>query len=441
MCVDITLWEHMQSTLRSKKATKKAIEYLLFFVGLCLSALMFKTLMIHTDNTQLMDKSLKVLQTGEWTHHGNAATKMGSLPGSFLTVVTTLPMMVWFSPYAAMAGVLLFHILSYLILRNLGFKYVRNFEPLVLVVFYWLNPWRVEEAELYNPGYLFLFSSLYFLCAYKLKDQKSFFYSALLVLCLGFCFQVHFSVLILGISFLFLYFMKQIKVNYWGITTGLVLVALSLLPWFLELQHHQVEAIQTQSDTFIGKNLLLVYPVLKAILYFFRMGSLYCGGHVLAEVQFSWIANETLRQIVTYLSKTIMWTVAVATLLLSFKYFGQFFKTYKKNKTSRNFFDYFLMSMFIGLVGSSGLSPVEFTHWHLILCFPVIMFFIACEPEKYFAQKYVDLWPKRKSLVLAAASIIFIFWNIFASLDSHSHNFKNDYEHDFKIHYNLTQNE
>jgi hypothetical protein len=424
--------------MRNTSLYKNKLELILLLVGIGLSLLMFKTLMIHTDNTQLMDKVMQIKTTGEWVHHGNAATKMGALPGSFLTFVTAVPMMIWFSPYAACVLILLCHLMAYFFLRNIGYKLDTNFNPLLLVIFFWLNPWRVEQSELYNPGYLFLFSVIHLWSLYELHTKpKSFWGSFWLAVGMGFCFQVHFSVLILGISFLYLFFTKKIKVNYLGLASGIFLIGLSLIPWLLQTMAQQNAVLKPTSDTFLGKNLILVYPVLKAIVYFFRMGSVYFGRHIFSEITFDWITIEWLKQGVYYLFHGLKWVLALATLILSFRFFYSQFRNYKKEFKDRPFIDHYLVSLFLGVVGAASLSPVEFNHWHFILCLPAILFFIVLKPQGYFFHA----WDKRKKLILVTTATIFICWNIFASLGSRSHSYLNDYHRDFMKHYNQTSAE
>lgn len=430
MYVVIILWVVMQST----SLFKNKLELSLLVIGIVLSLLMFKTLMIHTDNTQLMDKVMQIKTTGEWVHHGNAATKMGALPGSFLTAVTAVPMMLWFSPYAACAVILLCHLIAYFSLRHIGCKLDSNFNPIYLVIFFWLNPWRVEQSELYNPGYLFLFSVMHLLSLYKLHtNPKSFWASFWLTVGMGFCFQVHFSVLILGVSFLYLFLTKKIKVNYWGITVGLGVVALSLVPWLLQTMAEQQQVLKPASDTYLGKNLVLVYPVIKAAIYFFRMGSVYFGRHIFSEINFDWVTIEWLKLGLFYIFHGFKWVLALVTLVLSFRFFYSHFRNYKKEFSNRPFVDHYLLSLFIGVIGAASLSPVEFNHWHFILCLPAILFFVVLKPEGYF----IKIWSQHKNKILTSVAVVFIFWNIFASLGSRSHSYLNDYHRDFMKHYNL----
>lgn len=402
----------------------------LFITGFFLSMLMFKTLMIHTDNTQLMDKVIKLIQTGEWIHHGNAATKMGALPGSFLTVITALPMLIWFNPYAACAVILLFHVISYFLLRKLGKKlFITDFSPMVFVIFFWLNPWRVEQSELYNPGYLFLFSAVHIYTAYLMHQRKNFWATLAHVLCIGFCFQVHFSVLIIGLSSLYLFFRKKINVNWLGFSAGAVVVILSLIPWLLEKLSGGNESLQTHSGAYLGRNLILVYPVIKSVIYFFRMGSMYFGRHIFSEINFTWITTEYFNLVINFMFHILKWVLAAGSLYFSFKWIGSYLRGVVKIKNEeKSFTEVYFLSLFLGVIGAAALSPVEFNHWHLILVYPVIALYMSV-----FLKPHIQ----SKKYILPVLAIVFIAWNVFAAFGSRSHSIKNDYSRDFYRHYSI----
>lgn len=430
--------ETTSTTLNAKSKNTQLICVFLFFVGICLSLYMFKTLMIHTDNLQMMDKAVKYMTTGEFAHFGNQATKVGSIPGSLLTFLSAVPMKFWPTPYAAMAMILLFHVLSMYFLKKSADLISSSYSLLVLLVFYWLNPWRVEQSELYNPGYLFLFSTVHIYTALNMKE-KNFWATFWNVAAIGFCMQIHFSFLILAFCSLLLFFTRQIKVNWVGFTTGCVVVAASLVPYYLAKFSHQAAGQSldfTKSDAFFGRNLVLVYPVLKAIVYYFRMGSAYFGRHIFSEIRFDWIATDSLRMMVSGLFHALKWLVAVTTLWLSGKamvlFFKEKFKTFKwkkpeipSNQTIR--FENYFYILFISMILTSGLSPVEFNHWHLILCFPAIILFLTLK---------LNVKPK----FIYALAGVFIVWNIFAAMGSRSHSYKNDYQRDFFEHYKTELN-
>ncbi len=400
---------------------------------------MFKTLMLHPDNTQLMDKAVKLVQTNQWTNFGNRSTKVGSIPGTFLTAVTGLPMKVYFSPYSAMALILIFQFISYLLLRKTGFLIQSNFSVIYLGIFFWLNPWRVEQSELYNPAYLFLFSTVHLYTALKMK-HKNFWTTFIHVIAIGLCFQTHFSFIILVIVSLSLFVTKQIRINWKGFSAATVLIILSLIPYVIDkFSSTGVEQNidLTKSDSYLGRNFILVYPVIKSLIYFFRMGSVYFGRHIFSEIQFEWILNDSVRVIVSNIFHVLKWILAAASLIFSFYAIGSFLKKYPwreklklkqslEDNSKQRFLNYFFL-MFISVFVSASLSPVEFNHWHFILCFPAISLFMIFQIQKYNFDKR---W-------IYSVLGLFIVWNIFSALGSRSHSFKNDYEADFFRHYQI----
>ncbi len=402
---------------------------------------MFKTLSVHPDNTQLMDKSVKLVQTNQWTNYGNRSTKVGSIPGSFLTAVTGLPMKIWFSPYAACSVILIFQILSYFLLRRIGFLIHENFSVLLLGIFFWLNPWRVEQSELYNPAYLFLFATIHLYTSLNMK-HKNFWQTFFHVIAIGLCFQTHFSFIILALISSGLFLTKQIKINWRGFAAATGLIILSLIPYLIDrFSNAGVEQNidLTKNDSYLGRNFVLVYPVIKSIIYFFRMGSVYFGRHIFSEISFDWIHSELIRSSVSNLFHITKWILAGFSLLFSFYTIGKFFKNYPwhekfhfKQKINENnqarFSNYFAIT-FVAVFISASLSPVEFNHWHFILCFPVISLFMIFQIQKY----------NLRAVWVYSIIMVFIVWNIFSSLGSRSHSFKNDYERDFKIHYGIVE--
>lgn len=409
-----------------------------------LSTLMFKTLVVHPDNTQLMDKAVKLVQTDEWTHYGNRSTKVGSIPGSFLTAVTGLPMKIYFSPWSAMAVILIFHLFSYFLLRKVGFLIQENLSVLLLLLIFWLNPWRVEQSELYNPAYLFLFATVHLWSALLMK-HKNFWLTFVHVLAVGFCFQTHFSFLILALVSFLMFITGQLKVHWRGFFAGVFVIGLSLVPYVLSRYFNSSGVEENidlaKSDAFLGRNFVLVYPVIKSLIYFFRMGSMYFGRHIFSEIQFEWITNSLLNLIITNVFHVLKWILAAGSLILSFNLIGRFLRkfqwkalfkfnqTLKENPRDR-FLNYFVFT-FVAVFIAASLSPVEFNHWHFILCFPVISLFMVVEIQNQI-QKYKISIRWIWSLVL-----VFILWDVFAALGSRSHSFKNDYETDFYKHYQI----
>lgn len=406
----------------------------LFLLGCLASILFFVTLTLHTDHTQILIKAFKYIDTGVLTHFGNAATHVGYVPGTLTTVLSAIPMKIYFSPYSAMAIILLFHIISWALLS----KVLKNIAgPLIVIDFlliYWLSPWRVEQSELYNPAYVFLFSAIHIYSAMKSKTPN-FWMSFLNVVAIGLCMQLHLAATVLGVASLLLIIFKQCKVNWWGALCGVFAVILSLVPYFISLSQNQDIALSATSsgDGYIGRNLLYVYPILKAIVYWFRYGAIYYGRHIFSEINFLWITNGSLREVVSIIFHSLKWILAVVSLYWSFKVqrlaflqvkqIGIFKFSDKTQYSDEQRLYLYGVYLFLGVIISVALSPVEMTHWHLILCMPYISMVIALGLNSFRKT----LSAKRFKTVFLTILFIFLSFDILGALGSRSHSYESNF--------------
>ncbi len=419
-------------------------EVCLFILGIAFSGFFFMTQMLHFDNGQIFDKVLLLLREGVWTHHGNAGTGVGFVPGSFLTAMAAIPMMIWFSPYSAAFIIILTHVIAYFLLRDI----VKNISVVLipsLALIFWFNPWRVEQAELYNPAYLFLFGALHFWSAMKMDkaDWKVTFLHAISV---GVCVQVHYSAIILAFASLFLFYKGRLKVHWWGFFSAVALVLLSLVPWLMETIHQPQYGVKLtdtpRSSVFFGKNALLVYPVLKAMIYWIRFGSTYYARHIFSEIRFDWITSGYMQSLISGIYHSMKYVFALITFIWSSKWM---FQCFKKNgsgfhlRPEKNIFfpslqdkviDYGFY-LFLAMILAAGLSPVEFNHWHFIVCFPYVSVLTVLGLQKLFETRSL-LFRKR---LMYSIFIFFLVQNIFGGLGSRTHSYKNNFHRDFIIRY------
>lgn len=405
----------------------------LFIMGILFSFWMFRTLTLHSDQQQMLEKAHLLLTTGEWTHFGSRGTGVGYIPGTLLTALYGLPLFVVYSPYAPMAVLLLFHIVGMGLFYFPVRKVFGEVTALFFLLLFWVSPWRLEQTELYNPGYLFLFSGLHFWSAYHLKDSAKFWPTAWHVIGIGLCAQIHFSVAILGLASLLLLYFQMCRVHIRGLLFGVFIVALSLLPYMLSLSSRPESGIHMDESSgyFIGRNFIYVYPILKSALYWLRYGSTYFARHIFTEINFAWIQAEWLRQVVSTLFHTLKWPLALLALCVSIKAQWSILRATLKTsplkrvkgpwpqKSDREWVFQYALCLFIGMLLAAGLSPVEFNHWHLILCLPT-------------SALIVSVWLTHNSgwklkPIFYGLLMYFILHNSFAALGSRVHSYKNDY--------------
>lgn len=419
----------------------------LFVLGCVISIFYFTTLKVHFDNLQVLDKAMRLIQFGEWTHFGNAGSGVGFVPGSFMTAVSALPMKIYFSPYSATLVILVFQALSwwllYLSVRPAASTLAAGYILLDLTLIYWLNPWRVEQSELYNPAYMSFFSALHMWSILKMRQPK-FWLSFWNVLAIGFCMQVHYSFLLLALASLGMWYWRLVRVNWWGVVAGIAVVSLSLLPYGLSyLQNQDLHVTLTRSgEAFIGRNGLLVYPVLKAVVYWFRYGSLYLGRHMFSNIEFAWAGPSTWATILGQVFHLLKWPVAAMTLYMSARLQWRHGKIIWSEMPFRRGVDrallsepkrleYYLFYLFVAMIVTSALSPVEFNHWHLLLCFPPIATWMALQ----FTEWRIKQSPQRSRWAWSLILMLFLVFDILGFLGSRSHNWGHSYHDDVMNHY------
>lgn len=413
---------------------------LMLLVGVAFSCLYFFTLILHFDNLQILNKAILYVDEGQWTHYGNAGSGVGFVPGTLMTALSAVPMKIWFSPYSAMAIVGLFHLAALWLLGGVA-KNLNLAAPWVLVmIFFWLNPWRVEQAELYNPGYLFVFSALHLSTALAMNERR-FGMTFCHALGIGLCAQFHFSALILVFSSLLMWRARMIRPHWGAFLAAVFVCTLTLIPYLQSYLHDRSLHLELarSSEAFFGRNLVLIYPVLKAVLYFLRYGSTYFGSHIFDKVQFEWLGETAMRPFLETAYHLLIALIGAVTLYFSFQaqreiiaLRGRHLFRPESSRLSATFDDRFLLYgfyLFIGMLVASALSPVEFNHWHLILCFPYISLFMA----RWFARQS---WPtKIKNPVVIGLLLFFCVHDLLAGLGSRSHSYKNNFGRDFANYY------
>ena len=409
------------------------IQTSLLFLGLLLAWFYAQHQILTGDQNQMLFKGYMAAYKNVWINYGNAASAVGNVPGSMLTYVVALPVMLFDSPWSPMLFLMLLHLASYFLFDNVIKDIFKTDIRLVFLIIYWLNPWFLFENILYNPSYLFFFSALHFWSAYKQREQSSFWYSFLHMLSIGLALQFHYSWIILSIISLYLVYRKIVKVNWFGVVFGVVITLLSLIPYLQAvMQNSSITKHADDTGRYIGWGGVHVYPVLKSFIYWLRYGSFFFPNKLIMSAHFEWISSLHIVQLIfTYFYKAIVTVVGVGTLYFSYKanrlmyeqLKGKFFLRERSNSKE----EWLLLYIFGALLGvfiSSILSPIIFSYWHLIIIFPfaIMPFLLYFKP---YSQKYL------KKFLLFTLSY-FLLINIMGAIDSRKYNIKVNYVDDVK---------
>ena len=403
----------------------------LILLGFFLTTLFGYGHFIDGDVIQILDKAHMLVTQGRLIPYGNVSSSgaSGNIPGAFLTLATGLPMLIWFSPWAALVLLTLLHFLAFLMFYDAVRSFLSPRALLLVVVFFWLNPWRLSEVFLWNPGYIYFASALHMWSAFKLSKKPSFLFSLLHGLSLFFGLQIHPSFIILFFMTMMLLWMKALKPHFMGTVSGIFLGLASLLPYFLEGMKDP--SIFPQPGSGDGKGylffgLLNVYPLLKGFWYWILFGSNIFQTHVFHKVHFDWLGGGHLSLLAKILWTMVKYLVGALGVGLSFYVNYQFYQShreelkiwrYKMSSPTQWIFIY-PTTAFVAALVATAMAPTLPIYWHLLYVWPMALIPLLLKIDEFLSQNEKSQTAK-KYLVLVIC--YFSLSNLLAGVESKKH--------------------
>src|SRR5436305_2486949 len=206
----------------------------------------------------------------------------GKSPGGITSLLVGLPLLLWRDHRAASALVLLFHVAAYLILDGALKRILSPYERVLLALFYWLNPWHLYFASFpWYPNYLCLFGAIHLWSALVQRERARFWPSFLHVLGIGVAFQIHASCLLIAVASLLLWWRRHFRIHWPGAILGGLAAAVPLVPWAIDVMSQP--ALVEAKKGFLGRGLLLLFPLARGVLYWLRYSSLSVTRHMAAS--------------------------------------------------------------------------------------------------------------------------------------------------------------
>jgi hypothetical protein len=249
------------------------IWWVLFTTGLAVSLVMVFRSQVEGDTLNMLARGWRFAFAGEWLQYGMPTSAGGKSPGGLLSLLVGLPLVVWADYRAPALLVWLLGVLGYLILDSIVCRVLGPSWRLLFGVLYWLNPWRIHFTSfLWNPNYMFVFGALHLWAAYQLRHRRRFWPSLVFVLIVGMAIQLHTSAMVLAVMSMMLWWRGLVRLRWSGVVTGGIVTVASLLPWII--------AVVQRPELFPGgtgfpfRNLLLIQPALRGLMYLVRYPSL-----------------------------------------------------------------------------------------------------------------------------------------------------------------------
>lgn len=406
----------------------------LIFIGFLLTALFGYSHFIDGDVIQILSKAHVFMTDGKIIPYGNVSSSgaSGNIPGSFLTLSSGLPMKLWFSPWSSLAFLALLHFCGLLMFNNVLKNFVGKVALSSLVIVFWLNPWRLSEVFMWNPGYIFFASMLHMWSAYHLSSKPSFRFSVVHGLSLFLGLQIHPSFLILFFMTMMLLWMKALRPHLLGTFSGVILGLASLVPYFLEGLNDpsifpQPGGGDGQGHLFFG--LLYVYPLLKGFWYWILFGSSIFQTHVFHQLDFSWMEMPSVEMVFRYFWTVVKYAVGAFGVGLSFFVNYRFFKSHKnkfnvlkfKMAQPKEWLIVYAITAFIAALIATAISPTLPIYWHLLYIWPMALIPLLLMLDQFAKD---EKWKDRTSIYLKILVVYFCATNLLAGLGSKKHDIR-----------------
>ena len=249
---------------------------LLVLAGLLLSGVMIARSQVGGDQLNLLARGWLLVERGELVPYGNPTSTGGVEPGAATSLLVALPLLVWHDHRAPAVSILICHLLAYLLLDRVFRQILGLRGRWLFAVLFWLNPWRLyHSAFLWNPNYLVLLGAVHTWSAYRLRRAPAWLPSLLHGLAIAVAAQLHPAALILILASVFLFLRGRLRPHWIGLVGGGILGSLTLVPWLLALLEGQELGLLEGGEGFPGRGLLLVFPLVKGLMYWLRYPSLF----------------------------------------------------------------------------------------------------------------------------------------------------------------------
>ena len=399
------------SRLSDREAAR--IVWILFVAGLLIAILMLIRSQVGGDQLNLLARGWLLAAEGKWISYGNPMSTGGKAPGGITSLLVGLPLMVWRDHRAPGVVILLFHVFAYWILDGTLRRILSPRERVLLAVLYWLNPWQLYFASfLWNPNYLFLLSSLHLWSCLAQRERGRFWPSFLHTAGLALAFQIHASFLLLAVASLLLWLRRYFRVHWGGAIAGGALASLPLIPWALEVTAHPA-LVTEASKGFLGRGLILVFPLVRGLLYWLRYGSLYLSERM-ADFDFSGLfgSDRWLGPGLNAVSQTVLALTLIVPLFANVRLWRRVRKNWRSKLTApsvsdREWLKGYARLSFLAAAIVFGLSPTTIMMWQgLILLhaaiLPVVLYAGALDRTRFAS------WVSKGTWIWAAVEIVLL---------------------------------
>lgn len=381
------------------------------------------------DQRILLDLGLDYARTGHLEPVAKTSSGGGSVPGALLQLVIGLPLRVWQDPRSPVALAGLFHLVAGIVLARTLTQAAGGRQAVFFLAVWWLSPWRLYHSGfLWEPAYLVLPAAVHLWASWRLRENARFIPSAVLAATLLLTFQIHMSAMLLLVLTAILVARRLVRLSWAGAAAGAVAGAIPLAPTLRAALAGTLPPLMP-TDGYFGYGLVKIYPVLRGLAYWFRLGSPDIGRR-LAQVVFldpAWAGADAWRTGVRVAVLVLAW-LAMASVALAVVASWSWLRQGRGSAAGsaagttgtgtgatgttggdrasdpgRQWLRRYSLAAFAALLAAAALSPVTVQGWHVLVALPA-----ACLPVSFWLA---DHWASRR-LVVRCVVVAFLLLRI-----------------------------
>jgi len=366
-----------------------SVAAILLLAGVIIQAWLGSRGGIGGDQYVLLDLGLDYLEEGRLSAVGKGMSGGGFIPGSLLQLLIGVPFSVWRDYRSPVVLIGFFHLVAAAVSTLAVLRAAGPRAALFFLALWWLSPWRLYHSGiLWEPAYVVFPSALHLAACWGLRERADARWSAILAGTLVLTFQLHGSFLFLVVVTGVLLFRKLIRLQWRGGLLGAAVGALTLIPTMAAVFTGTLPS-PAPSNSFLGYGLVTVVPLLRSLVYWFRLGSLDIGRRLKGVVYLDegWAGAGSL-SLFAKGSATALVLLASASILIAVAATWWCFRR-ERRREERDagwlWLRSYAMAGFVSLLVCGALSPVTIQSWHVLIALPA-----ACLPV---ALWFDELWP------------------------------------------------
>ncbi|MCU0304344.1 MAG: hypothetical protein MUC56_09845 [Thermoanaerobaculales bacterium] len=228
---------------------------------------------VHGDAIDMMVRGWRLVFDGVWLPFGLKTSAGGFSPGGLTALVAGLPLAVWPDYRSVAVLIALVHAAAFLWLAMALRPALGDTGSWLLLLVLWVDPWRMAfSTHPWNSSLMLPLGMIHLATALTMSRGRVAWATFVHALTVGLGLQLHTSFAVLAILSVLLWLTGMVRVHWGGLAAAVVVGVAALAPWVAAVVADP--ELLPAGKGFPMRGLILVYPTLRGLMYWLKMGGL-----------------------------------------------------------------------------------------------------------------------------------------------------------------------